>query len=138
MNWLEIPLFCDGSSQVVYVTLIAYNNNAENTKAFWRTKSRRVVKLVQDAKIFGMADPCDDAKGIQHDIINILKKKRKIKVLTDSKELLNLIIGNTSNTYKQVTGYYFRTLTGTELNEDTTELKYPWTLWAILLLESIL
>lgn len=49
-----------------------------------------------------MADARDTSIVIQHYFTKILKKKRKIKILTDNKTLLNVVISNASTTERRL------------------------------------
>lgn len=61
---------------------------------FCSTKTRRFFRPVLGAKNFGMADTWDAAIIINLEVAKILKKKLKIKILTDSEILFNLVIKN--------------------------------------------
>lgn len=54
------------------------------------------------AEIFGIADSCDHAILIQHDLIKSLKMKLKIKILTDIETLFYVVIKNASTTVRRL------------------------------------
>lgn len=49
-----------------------------------------------------MADECSGTIVIQHEIINIVKKKLKIKILVQSEMKFNLVISNESTTERRL------------------------------------
>lgn len=110
MDTTEILVFSDGSfsgnndrsSQVGYIIMLADNENNGNIIDYSSTKSRRVVRSVLGAETFGMADACDAAIVIQHDMKKILKRTFKIKLLTDSETLFNVVIRNASTTERRL------------------------------------
>lgn len=53
-----------------------------------------------------MADACDASIDKQHDLTNILNKKLKTNIFTDSETLFNLTIRDPSNTEKKTYGLY--------------------------------
>ena len=54
------------------------------------------------AETFALADACDAAILIQHDLKSLLNRKVKIKILTDSATLFNVMVRNASTTEKRL------------------------------------
>lgn len=75
-----------------------YNN--ANLIDYASIKSRQVVRSVQGAETFTVADACDAAILIQHNLKSILNKTLQITAFTDSATLLNVMIRNHLTTEK--------------------------------------
>lgn len=110
LDSLQLTVFSDGtfseyedeSSKAGYIIFLTDKNNNANPIDYVRIKSRRVVRSVLGAETFALADACDNAILIQHDLQGSLNKKVKIKILTDSTTLFNLMIRNASTTEKRL------------------------------------
>ena len=61
-----------------------------------------MVRSVLGAETFALANTCDTAIVLQHDLKKILKKTLKIKTLTDSEALFNVMIKNANTTEKRL------------------------------------
>ena len=96
----------DGSSQVGYLIFLADKNNNTNLIDYASIKSQRVVRSVLGAETLGLADACDAAIMIQHDLKLMLKKTLKITVLTDSATLFNVLMRNGNTTEKKTNDRY--------------------------------
>lgn len=104
MGSSEILVFSDGSysikngesPQLEYIIITADNNYDGHIIDFSSKKSRKVVRSVLGSETFVMTDSCVAEIVIQHDLIKILKKKLKIKLLTDSENLFNIQVSNSS------------------------------------------
>lgn len=88
----------DGSFQVGYLVFMADKDNKANLIDYVSNKSRRVVRSVLGAETFGLANACDSAIVIQHNLKQILGKTLKIQVLRYSETLFNVKIRNASKT----------------------------------------
>lgn len=59
-------------------------------------KFKRALRYVLGAGTFALADACNTAIVIQHELKNIIGRSLKIKILTDSETFFNAIIRNAS------------------------------------------
>ena len=92
----------DSSSQIGYIIFICDEEGNTAPIDFSSTKSRRVVRSVLGAETFALANSCDTAIVLQHDLKQILKRTLKIKILTDTETLFNVMIKNANTTEKRL------------------------------------
>lgn len=106
MNFYYILIFFEGSfsgndvySRVGYVILSTDRKDNGNIIYSWSSKFGRLARSVLAAKSFGMANDCDAALVIKHDLTKILNKIHKMKTLADIETLYNVSISTqvTSN-----------------------------------------
>ena len=92
----------DGSSQVGFMNFLIDKNNTASLIEYSSSKSKRIVRSVLGAETFGMADACDASIVLQHDIKKITGRNMKIRILTDSETLFNVVIKNASTKEKRL------------------------------------
>lgn len=66
------------------------NDNRANLIDCASNKSMRVIRLVLGAETCGLADACDSAIIIYHDLKQMLGKTLRIQFLTDSENIIQL------------------------------------------------
>lgn len=91
-----------GFSEVVFMIFIADKNKKPSSIDLSSVKSGRIVISLLAVETFGFADAFDAAVVIQNNIKQILKPSIKIKLLTYSENLFNVIILNASTTERRL------------------------------------
>lgn len=84
----------DGSSQVAYKIFLADKNNDDDIVDCTSVQSRRVVILALGSERFRLADACDHAIIMQHEVKHIFRQALKCFVPTNSETLCNVVISN--------------------------------------------
>lgn len=77
---------------------LADKTGTENLIDYSSITSRRVVRPVLGEESFGLADACDAAIILHHDLPKIRRRTVKIAILADSATLFNALIRYAPNT----------------------------------------
>lgn len=99
VHLVEIIKVLQGSSEVEFVIFLADKNTNSALTDFSIVKSRTLIRSVLGVQTFSLADSCEAAIPIRHELKNITIRTFKIKILTYKYEILfNVIIHNASTT----------------------------------------
>eukprot|EP00170_Pyropia_yezoensis_P001479 contig_6504_g1483 len=92
----------DGSSQLGYLILLCDDRGACHVLSYSSKKSRRVVRSIMAGEVYAFANAFDEALVIKYDLERIYHKHIPLIMLTDSKQLFDVITRTSHPTEKRL------------------------------------
>jgi len=92
----------DLSSQLGYIVLLCDGHSRCHVMTYSSRKSRRVVKSIMAGEVYVFADAFDAAFIIKHDLERIYDQLLPLVMLTDSKQMFDVIIRASHTTEKRL------------------------------------
>lgn len=92
----------DNSSQLGYIVLLADASNRCHVLSYASRKSRRVVRSIMAGEIYAFADAFDKAFVIKYDLERIYRQHLPLVMLTDSKQMFDVITRASHTTEKRL------------------------------------
>lgn len=92
----------DGSSQLGYIILLCDDRGACHVLSYSSKKSRRVVRSIMAGEVYAFANAFDEAFVIKHDLERIYHQHVPLIMLTDSKQLFDVITRASHPTEKRL------------------------------------
>lgn len=92
----------DNSSQLGFIILLCDAADRCHVLAYSSKKSRRVVRSIMAGEVYAFANAFDEAFIIKHDLERVYKQRVPLTMLTDSKQLFDVITRASHTTEKRL------------------------------------